>query len=224
MGLYTCNGNVDCLGEDGACHPVNLTAKEKEVVTKELEGVTFDVTDEVVDLPADAVGATIDEIIRKFNINADRPVTFDESKHAAATGRLDSKIAAPITAGQQLDMDVSNLISSDAYIEADGSVVGTLPYVDSYPNFSSVEDEQKGNYFPLKLGSVYTGKEITIKRTSGEPGQPKTFSDDDEVVLRLTDGKDTVFEITADEVDKLTLNFAKADVKSTATVRRSKKR
>lgn len=103
----------------------------------------------------------------------------------------------------------SEIMGGDVKLLSDGSVVGTFPFVDGYTEFSATKEEQTGNYFWLKLGSNYTGKDVTVQRTSGTPGKAKTAQDMD-WVLRLTDGAGTIYKITAPGAAELTLNFAGA--------------
>ena len=100
-------------------------------------------------------------------------------------------------------------MNEDVKILPGGHVVGTFPYVQEFTKFSGTKAEQEGNYFCLKLGSDCAGKEITVQRTSGSGGKSKKSSDL-EWVLRLTDGKDTVYKITADSVPDLVIDFAGA--------------
>lgn len=94
----------------------------------------------------------------------------------------------------------------------DGSVVGEFIHITDYTEFNESDPkEQEGYFFPLKLGSEYEGKQITVQRISGTPGKSKT-STDTEWVLRLTDGIDTVYLIKADGLDDLVLNFALSDL------------
>lgn len=103
----------------------------------------------------------------------------------------------------------SEIMGEDVKLLSDGSVVGTFPFVENYTEFSNTASEQSGNYFWLKLGSNYTGKNVTVQRTSGSQGKAKTAQDLD-WVLRLTDGAGTVYKITAPDVDELILNFGGA--------------
>lgn len=119
---------------------------------------------------------------------------------------------ASVMSGQQFGgKQASDLMGADVKIMDDGSVTGTFPYVDNFEGFSKVPDEQKGNYFWIKFGSEYTGKQITVQRTSGSPSDPKTASDLD-WILRLTDGTQTVYKVTADNVPDLVLTFAEATI------------
>ncbi len=69
-------------------------------------------------------------------------------------------------------------------------------------------------FFPLHLGDKYSGQNITVQRTSGEGGTEKTEQDQD-WVLRLTDGSATVFtfKIQEEETPFLTLSFSEATLK-----------
>lgn len=71
-------------------------------------------------------------------------------------------------------------------------------------------EEAKGNYFPFKLSEAYEGKPITVKKTSGTSTE-KTQSDT-EWVLRLTDGKSTVYKVSSGEQEIAELNFAGAEL------------
>ena len=90
---------------------------------------------------------------------------------------------------------------------SDGSVVGTLKYVDSYPQFSNAEDEQKGNFFPLKLAK--TGKTMTIKKNGKAAPNKQDIVYDADIVLRVDD-KSTTFEVEVDKSPVVTLNFTQA--------------
>ena len=70
------------------------------------------------------------------------------------------------------------------------------------------EGENSGNYFPFKLDDAYSGKPITVKRTSGSKSE-KTVSDT-EWILRLTDGKQTTYQILSGDSVIAELNFENA--------------
>lgn len=104
-------------------------------------------------------------------------------------------------------------MGSDVKVLEGGHVVGTFPFVENFEAFSPGDAPlQSGNYFWIKLGSKYSGKDVTCQRTSGTPGTKKTERDQD-WVLRLHDGTETVFKFTADGVDDLILDFAGATLK-----------
>lgn len=110
------------------------------------------------------------------------------------------------------DKKVSDLISEDTTIEADGSVVGTLYYVEDFVEFNTSDySEQSGNYFPLHLEK--TGATMTIKRDGvARPGKQDMAYDPD-LVLRVVD-KNTTFTIEVDGQEPVTINFAKATLNS----------
>ena len=90
---------------------------------------------------------------------------------------------------------------------SDGSVIGTLKYVDSYPKFSDATEEQKGNYFPIKL--TKSGSKMTIKKNGVAAPNKQAIGFDPDIVLRV-DGNSTTFEIEVDSEPVVTLNFRQA--------------
>lgn len=105
---------------------------------------------------------------------------------------------------------VSDMISVDTTIRDDGSVIGTINYISKYPEFSNNPDEQKGNFFPIKLDAKYAGKPITVKRNDGETTKTEQ---DLEWILRLA-SKDATYTFEADGAQIIKLNFKKATVKT----------
>lgn len=106
-----------------------------------------------------------------------------------------------------LGKPVSEMISADTKIEADGSVTGTLKYIAGFEQFSSAEREQSGNYFPLKL--TVTGSKMTLKK-NGTAGEGKTdMPFDPELIFRVEKNSDT-FTVSVDGKDLFTLNFRSA--------------
>ena len=101
----------------------------------------------------------------------------------------------------------SDMVGEDTRILAGGVVGGTVKYVSGYDKFSG--DERDGYFFPAHLGDAYKGKEITVKRESGESGTEKKKADQD-WVLRLTDGPDTVYSFKDGDEPILTLSFQAA--------------
>ncbi len=102
---------------------------------------------------------------------------------------------------------VGDLIDGEATISADGYVYASLKKVKNFTEFD--KSEKEGYYFPVSLGERYSGKN-KCRRTSGTPNDWKTNSEDAEWVLKLTNGKDTVFEFATTDNDTpfLTLKFA----------------
>lgn len=105
------------------------------------------------------------------------------------------------------ELKVSDLINSDVKVAADGSVTGTFPYVESFPEFSTVEAEQSGHYFPFTL--IKTGAKMTFKK-NGTAGK-KDIPWEAENIFRIT--ASDVFEISVDGKVAVTLNFKGATLK-----------
>ena len=101
----------------------------------------------------------------------------------------------------------SDMVGEDTRILAGGVVSGPIKYVTGYDKFSG--DEQDGYFFPVHLGDAYKDKEITVKRESGEGGTEKKKTDQD-WVLRLTDGPDTVYSFRDGDEPILSLSFKEA--------------
>lgn len=101
---------------------------------------------------------------------------------------------------------VSSLVGSDLKVLKDGSVTGTIKKVTGYTQFSSIEEEQNGYYFPFKL--TQTGTKMTIKKNgvAGEGKENMVF--DPDIILRVT--KTDTFTIEVDGSPVVTFNFQKA--------------
>lgn len=105
---------------------------------------------------------------------------------------------------------VSDMITPDTGIEEDGSVVGTIKYINSFPEFSNNPEEQKGNFFPIHLDDKYSGKPITVKRNGGETSKTE---EDLDWILRIPN-KDAAYTFEADSAQIMQLNFKKATIKT----------
>ena len=101
------------------------------------------------------------------------------------------------------DKTVADLISPDTSIDFLGNVTGTLKYVKGWQEFSTVETEQSGNYFPVHIDDIYKGKKITCT------GSKQTTAEDLDWVLRVED-KESTFTFTCDGKTILTLRFTGA--------------
>lgn len=66
--------------------------------------------------------------------------------------------------GITTEKKISDFISEDTKIDADGKVTGTLHYVENFAEFGG--KQTKGYYFPVKLDDKYSTKEITCKGKS----------------------------------------------------------
>lgn len=95
-------------------------------------------------------------------------------------------------------------------VSKDGSVTGTFPYVESFPQFSSAEDEQSGHYFPFTL--TKSGAAMVIKKNGTESYNGKWEKDN---IFRVTETTDT-FEISVDGEVAVTLNFKGATLQPNA--------
>lgn len=103
-----------------------------------------------------------------------------------------------------MSKNVSDLISEDTKIDKDGAVTGTLKYVSGWTDFSSNEDEQDGNFFPVVLGDKHRDKEITCT------GKTTKKATDLEWVLRVADTSSTFTFSTDEDGTILTLSFKDA--------------
>lgn len=125
-----------------------------------------------------------------------------------------SAVKVPDQAAQVEGKTVSEFIDADCEIQwsgTDGDVNGTINYIKEYSAFQG--DEANGNFFPFTLDASYTGKPITVKRTSNGGGTEKTVSDLN-WVLRLTDGKSTEFSISSEGTTIAKLSFENATLKT----------
>ena len=105
------------------------------------------------------------------------------------------------TAADLIDADVS--ISWDGTA---GSVHGNLKYVTDWTEFNpGNEDEQNGNFFPVKLDDQYAGQNITVSRNGGK----EKTAVDLMWILRVPNGN-TIFTFKAEGREIFTLNFATA--------------
>lgn len=102
------------------------------------------------------------------------------------------------------DKPVSDLISEDTKIGANGDVTGTLKYVDGWTEFSSEPSEQSGHFFPVVLDSQYSNKEIICT------GTKETKATDLEWVLFVKDKGSTFTFKTDVDGEFLTLTFTGA--------------
>lgn len=107
-----------------------------------------------------------------------------------------------------MGIKVSEMVTEDTKVLADGSVVGTFPYVTGFKGFNEGnKEEQEGHYFPLRL--TKTGKKMTIKKNGATTPEKQDMDFDQDVVLRV-ENNDTVFEIEVDGSKIVKLNFKKA--------------
>lgn len=73
---------------------------------------------------------------------------------------------------------------------ADSAITGTLKYVTGYTEFSSVTDEQKGNYLALKLPNGGESNVVTTVEVVGGTKGPVTLDADRNIVLLIKSNTD----------------------------------
>ena len=101
-------------------------------------------------------------------------------------------------------LKVKDLMADGATVAEDGSVKATFHYVESFPEFSTVLEEQSGYYFYFKLAT--TGEEMTLKKNGVSRPDKTNMPFDPEIIVRL-DGKTDTLEIEVDGKPYITLNF-----------------
>ena len=73
---YFANDKAYFVGEDGKAHQMGVTVTEKKVVETQIESITPKVSKSAVKLPADAVPASLENIVARFGITEDNPLTM----------------------------------------------------------------------------------------------------------------------------------------------------
>ena len=87
MGYRVSDKNVYWIDDEGKSYGVNITAVDKVVTHREIESVTITVGSEA-ECPTTAVGATVSDIIAKFNLSEENPVSFDKSLEQAGVDKV----------------------------------------------------------------------------------------------------------------------------------------
>lgn len=77
-----------------------------------------------------------------------------------------------------------NTLQSDVVIDGN-DISGTLHYVEDYTEFSSLPEQQSGNYLALKVDAPEDSV-ITVEVVGGTKG-PVTLDDDKNIVLLIAD-------------------------------------
>lgn len=67
----------------------------------------------------------------------------------------------------------------------DTKVTGTSKYVESFPNFSSVEDETKGNFLAIKVDEATKGETINWELSEATKKGSGTLDSDGILVVQL---------------------------------------
>ena len=113
----------------------------------------------------------------------------------------------PAAESELLEKTVGEMIGDDVFVSPDGSVTGTIKYINDFQNFSSHAEEQKGNYFPITL--TKQGEEMTLKKNGSVV---KEIPYDKDIIFRV-ENKDTVVSADVDGKEVVTLNFKNATLK-----------
>lgn len=77
------DGNVYFVDDNNEAYPVEITAKDKVIETRELESVNVKVQDKKVELPEGAVPTTQEALLKKFNVSEKNPILFKAAKTKA---------------------------------------------------------------------------------------------------------------------------------------------
>lgn len=89
--------------------------------------------------------------------------------------------------------------------DVNGNVYGILNYVEC-PEFSTIEDEQKGNYFFITLDESFKDKTVTFKTKKDQTG--KTLPKDDlQILMRVADTTGNYLSIEVDDKEVMRLNL-----------------
>ena len=89
---------------------------------------------------------------------------------------------------------------------SDGTVLGTFKNVTGYTQFSSIEEEQSGHYFPFKL--VKTGTTMSLKKNGAAAEGKENMPFDPEIILRIEQSDKWTIEVDGEDV--ITFNFEQA--------------
>ena len=111
------------------------------------------------------------------------------------------KVTIPSGETQLYGKSVNDL-SENLFVDENGNVTGKLKNVTGYTEFSSVEDEQSGHYFPFTL--VNTGTNMTFKKNGAVSKDSIPFEANN--VFRITSNTDT-FEVLVDGASVITFKF-----------------
>ena len=80
MGLYIAGGSVYMVDADGTAHGCDVTATDRVVELREVEGVTISPKAAKCELPEGAVPVTEDEMVRVLNLSESNPCRFKGGK------------------------------------------------------------------------------------------------------------------------------------------------
>lgn len=121
----------------------------------------------------------------------------------------ESIMSIPSQTVKFLEKPISEMVSEDTYVGANGSVYGTLKYITDFEAFNSTNvAEQSGYYFPFNLNK--SGTKMTFKKNGVVT--KKGLDYDPEILFRVT-SPNTIWEVYLDEdtVPAVKLNFRTAN-------------
>lgn len=73
--------NVYAVDGEGVVHACTLTVKEKVIEKREIESITPKLGKDVLELPPNTRKATLDELLKIFNVSEKNPIKFDADLH-----------------------------------------------------------------------------------------------------------------------------------------------
>lgn len=94
------------------------------------------------------------------------------------------------------------------------SITGKLNYVTDFEDFSSNEDEQKGNFLVIKVEEATKGKTVTAELSEAKGEGKRTLDEDGIIVARITSKTQTITITIENESKTLKLNELELDVQS----------
>lgn len=94
-------------------------------------------------------------------------------------------------------------LQENVAIDSDGAITGTLKYVTGYTEFSSVTEEQEGNYLALTFAAEPHDR---IEASIGDRG-PVNVTEDGYLVLRLEDTTEPLEVTVTNGADSATMEF-----------------
>lgn len=117
-------------------------------------------------------------------------------------------VSVPEQTHEMLGKRVSDFVTPDTKVAADGTVTGTLKYVTGFEAFNgSNPEEQEGNFFPFKLNTA--GKKMTLKKNGVAAPDKTDMTFDPEVLFRVGSRSD-VFSVEVDGKPYISLDFSAA--------------
>ena len=94
------------------------------------------------------------------------------------------------------------------------SITGKLNYVTDFKDFSSNEDEQKGNFLVIKVDEATKGKTVTAELSEAKGEGKRTLDEDGILISRITAKTQTITITIENESKILKLNELELDVES----------